>query len=140
MATRLKGTPALRRRMRAIGLAFKPIGAEWAETAADLGNAAVPVRTGRLRTSHRKRNATMKRATVVAHFTSTFVDGGTAPHRIEPKRAGRLRFQEGGRTIFARKVNHPGARAQPYKERVAREALRRTPMADILIKEWNEAA
>lgn len=42
--------------------------------------------------------------------------GVTKPHTIIPKRKKALRFESGGKTIFAKKVNHPGSRitAQPY--------------------------
>jgi hypothetical protein len=42
--------------------------------------------------------------------------------------------------VFARKVHHRGARAQPFKKRIAREGLQRTPMAQELINLWNKAA
>lgn len=36
--------------------------------------------------------------------------GQTAPHLILPKKASVLRFEAGGKTVFARKVNHPGSK------------------------------
>ena len=46
---------------------------------------------------------------------ATFVHNGTKPHPIYPKKAGGvLVFQIGGKTVFARKVNHPGTKAQPF--------------------------
>lgn len=42
------------------------------------------------------------------------VEYGTAPHVILPKHGEFLVFNIGGRRIYARKVNHPGTRAQPY--------------------------
>jgi hypothetical protein len=45
---------------------------------------------------------------------ASYVEGGTAPHVIEPRRAGALRFQIGGRTVFATKVNHPGTQPKPF--------------------------
>jgi hypothetical protein len=51
-------------------------------------------------------------------FYGGFVRGGTAPHEIRPKKVGgSLVFQIGGRTIFAKKVNHPGTKANPYHKR-----------------------
>ena len=52
--------------------------------------------------------------------------GGTTPAReILPRRASVLAFQKGGKIIFARRVNHPGARipARPFM-RPALEASR----------------
>jgi len=41
------------------------------------------------------------------------VEFGTAPHIIRPKGKA-LKFKAGGKTIFAKKVNHPGTRATPF--------------------------
>jgi len=44
-----------------------------------------------------------------------YVEFGTAPHTIKPKKAdGVLVFKAGGQTVYAKVVNHPGTRAQPY--------------------------
>jgi hypothetical protein len=42
------------------------------------------------------------------------VEYGTKPHVIEAKPGKVLRFQVGDRTVYTRRVNHPGTRAQPY--------------------------
>lgn len=139
MATNLKGTNELRARLRAIQTSFKPIGREWADTTAGVAKPMVPVRTGRLRASIRRKNASMKLASVAAHFTAFFVDAGPKAHTIVPKKANRLAFQVEGRTVFARKVSHPGYRPRPFRERAATEGLRRTPMAQQMIKLWNSA-
>lgn len=136
----LKGGPELKRRLAAIKLAFKPIGRQWADETAKAGRTMVPVRTGRLRKSIRRKNATQKRATVAAHYTAYFIDKGTVPHDIKAKRAKGLVFEGRHGTIFARKVHHRGIKARPFRERMAHEGLRRTPMADAIIKQWNAAA
>ena len=82
----------------------------------------------------------MKKATVSAHYTATFVDGGTKAHDITAKTGGTLAFTGSNGPVFARKVHHRGARAKPFKQRAAREALRRNPMAQELIDLWNKAA
>jgi hypothetical protein len=47
----------------------------------------------------------------VAHL----VEFGTAAHRIEPKRKGKvLAFEVGGETVFTTRVDHPGAQAKPF--------------------------
>lgn len=51
-----------------------------------------------------------------------FVHNGTPPHIIRPRRASVLRFQVGGRTVFARVVNHPGYRGDPFLTRALRDA------------------
>lgn len=39
---------------------------------------------------------------------------GTRPHVITPKKARVLRFQTGGKTIYAAVVHHPGTRARHF--------------------------
>lgn len=134
----LKGSDQLRARLRAIGTAFKPIGREWADNTAGVAKPLVTFRTGRLRRSIRRKNATMKRATVAGHYTAFFVDAGTKKHTIVPKGGG-LYFTDRGRTVFAKKVEHPGSRPQPFRQRAAEEGLRRTPMAEYMIKLWNSS-
>jgi hypothetical protein len=52
--------------------------------------------------------------TATAHYAAA-VHEGTRPHVIRPRRAGGvLAFDMGGRTVFARSVNHPGTRARPF--------------------------
>lgn len=43
-----------------------------------------------------------------------YVEFGTKPHVITPKNKKFLVFKSGGRTVFAKKVNHPGTRAYNY--------------------------
>jgi len=44
------------------------------------------------------------------------VHDGARPHRIEARNARALRFTVGGQVRFARAVNHPGQRPQPFFE------------------------
>jgi hypothetical protein len=41
---------------------------------------------------------------------------------------------------FARKVNHPGTKPQPFLLPGAKAALARGGFRDIIVKEWNAAA
>jgi len=137
----LKGGRELRARLNAISESFKPIGRNWADDTARLARARVPVRTGRLRQSIRRRNASKKRATVVAHYTAFFVDKGPKAHDIKARRAKGLVFEgRGGRTIFAKKVRHRGYAGRPFRAQAAREALDRNPAAEEIIRAWNRAA
>jgi hypothetical protein len=136
----LKGSRELRARLRAIKLTFKPAGKEWADETARIAKTMVPSKTGRLRGSIRRRNATQRKATVVAHYTAYFIDKGTKAHSEKPKKAKALRFERGGNTIFSRKVDHPRTAARPFRERAAREGLRRRPLAGQIVKQWNDAA
>jgi hypothetical protein len=54
------------------------------------------------------------------------VHEGARPHVIRPRNARALRFEIGDRVVFARRVNHPGQRAQPF----LRDAVDRTVSAD----------
>jgi hypothetical protein len=139
---KLKGSRELKARLRAISQSFKPIGKKWADDTAKLARARVPQRTGRLRQSIRRKNASQKRATVVAHYTAYFVDKGPRPHTIKARRGrkGLLIFEGRSDTIFAPKVRHRGYRGRPFRHRAAMEALERNPMAEEVIKAWNAAA
>lgn len=44
-----------------------------------------------------------------------FLEYGTRAHKIRPKRAKALRFTgRSGQPVFAREVNHPGTKADPF--------------------------
>ena len=42
------------------------------------------------------------------------VEFGTSPHVIKPKKKKALKFKMDNKTIFAKKVMHPGTEAQPW--------------------------
>jgi hypothetical protein len=139
----LKGTEDFKRRLKAVSLAFKPIGRRWADTAVDIGTPLLPVRPGsmragdkhepgRLRRSIRRKAATQRKAVVAAHFTAYFIDAGVKPHSMTKRSKGQ------DRTVFAPK--HPGYRSRPFRGHIAHESLRRHPMAETLIGEWNAGA
>lgn len=78
------------------------------------------------------------------------VEHGTRPHVILPKRAKALAWGGartlGGRvrsgsapTNFARRVNHPGTKAQPFLIPGLEKALRIVGL-DKIVERWNEAA
>lgn len=87
--------------------------------------ADVPVRTGNLgrtigegpivftgpRTVHGSVDATADYA--------LYVHEGTRAHVIRPVKAQALRFQIGGRTVFAKLVRHPGTKARPFLRNAA---------------------
>jgi HK97 gp10 family phage protein len=43
-----------------------------------------------------------------------YVDQGTRPHLILPRTKKMLAFQINGKWVFAKRVNHPGTKAQPF--------------------------
>ncbi len=47
----------------------------------------------------------------------TFVNFGTKPHIIRPRRASVLRFEKEGAIVFAKVVRHPGTKANPFVDR-----------------------
>ena len=136
----ITGGNALRARMKAVGLAFKPVGKAWADKTAQKAKPRVPQRTGRLRASIKRKSATQKRATVVGHFTAYFIDAGVRPHEIKPKQGKRLVFQGARGTVFARKVHHRGYGARPFRARSANEALAETWDKDAIVDAWNKGA
>jgi HK97 gp10 family phage protein len=75
----------------------------------------VPVKTGKLRTSLAIQVGANS-VTIGPHTDyAGFVEFGTKPHVIRPKKPGGvLVFTVGGVKVFTRKVNHPGTHAQPY--------------------------
>jgi phage gpG-like protein len=84
----------------------------------NLSGRVLRVRTGRLRSS----------VTTAVSGSGTDLEGrvgtnvpygavhefGARPHAIFPLRARRLRFQTGGRVVFSRRVQHPGAPPRPW--------------------------
>ncbi|GGZ23254.1 hypothetical protein GCM10010387_15460 [Streptomyces inusitatus] len=54
------------------------------------------------------------------HYATRFVLDGTRPHLIRPRRKRALRFEVGGRVVFAALVRHPGTRANNFLLRALR--------------------
>lgn len=50
------------------------------------------------------------------------VHDGSPRHEIRPRRGRYLRFTVGGRVVFARVVNHPGYRGDPFLTNALRDA------------------
>lgn len=88
-----------------------------------------PVDTGRLRSSIRMqppRLFSLRPSVTVGSdvFYAPFVNDGTRPHQIRPRRAQVLRFTVGGQVVFARVVNHPGTKPNPFLDRALQEIAR----------------
>jgi len=79
--------------------------------------ALVPVKTGKLR---RSLSIKVESSKVIIGPNETqapyagYVEFGTRPHEILPKKGKYLVFTVGGKKVFATKVNHPGTQPQPY--------------------------
>ena len=60
------------------------------------------------------------------------VSTGTRPHEIRPRQpGGTLRFQWHGKTVYFKKVNHPGTQANTWWT----DSLRR--ISDMSQRAWN---
>lgn len=87
-----------------------------------------PVNTGRLRSSERLTfnlggNRQSFRVSTNVDYAA-YVHDGTRPHVIRPNRRQALKFRIGGRTVYAKYVNHPGTRARPFLDRALEEVSR----------------
>lgn len=137
----LKGSPELKRRLKAIGLVFKPVGRRWADITVVEMRRRIPKKTGHTAASIRRKNATQRRATVVGSFVTNFIDAGVKAHDVTAKGKTLHGFAgRGGNTIFAKKVHKARIAPRRFKRASAEEALRQNPMAIELTKLWNEAA
>ena len=77
-----------------------------------------PVKTGELRASLFSRQTSPYRMEIGATAPHAIpVHQGTRPHIIRPVRASVLRFEVGGKIVFARMVRHPGTRPNPFVKR-----------------------
>lgn len=86
----------------------------------------VPVDTGRLRASIRiesRRTLTLRSVYTIGSDVeyAKYVNDGTRPHIIRPRRAKALRFRVGGRIVYASVVHHPGTKARPFLDDALRQ-------------------
>jgi hypothetical protein len=136
----LVGAKQLRSRFKAVEKAPKGMMRELGLRAVSNQKHLSPVRTGNLRrTIHLDSASATEAVTVASAKYASAVEFGTGPHIIRPKRRKVLRFKTGGSVIFARFVNHPGTRAQPFMVPGARKALDDMGVKAI-VKAWNGAA
>ena len=126
--------------MKAIRTVFKPVGKNWAEDTKNLASRRVKVRSGRTKATIRVRNASMRRAAVEAREGARFLEAGAQAHDIKARKFEAMKFGPSGQPHFAKKVHHPGAPKQPFLRNSGADALKRNPMAEELIKLWNQAA
>ena len=86
----------------------------------------VPVRTGRLRQSihietHGKEYHVVAGSRIA--YYAPYVEFGTRPHIILPRRAKVLRFEVRGQVVYARYVHHPGTKPQYFMRRAAERTI-----------------
>jgi hypothetical protein len=84
-----------------------------------------PERTGFLRRNVRMSVEGLTGRVISQAPYSAYVEFGTRPHMIFPRRARALWFEVGGRTVFARYVHHPGTKGQFFMRRALQDALNR---------------
>ena len=92
-----------------------------------------PVRTGRLRDSIRVARIGRFRLVGPTVPYAPYVEFGTRPHVIRPRRARALRFEVEGRTVFAMYVRHPGFRGRFFVRRSVEAVMREIP--DLFARE-----
>ena len=147
----IKGLPQLLARLQAI----KPnpnLMRTLAMSAVAEQKRLVPRKTGNLGRSIGVRRVTATSAETVATANyAAAVELGTRPHTIVPRRRKALRFapggsgtlsgrpRAGGAVVFAKRVRHPGTRAQPYMLPGALKAVEKLG-ADVIVKAWDGAA
>lgn len=151
MSATLKGLPQLRARLEAI----KPnpqLMRELALQAVAEQKRLVPRKTGNLGRSINVGRVTDRSAETLARANyAAHVEFGTRAHTIVPRRKKALRFapagsgrlsgspRKGGSVIFAKRVRHPGTKAQPFMLPGAVRAVQRLG-ADFIVKLWDRAA
>ena len=113
----------------------------------------VPRKTGNLGRSITLGSVTPTRAETVARASyAAYVERGTKAHIIRPKTKKVLRWaadgsgrlsgavRTGGNVRFAKRVRHPGTKAQPFMLPGARKAVEGVGLKTVIITSWNEAA
>ena len=72
-----------------------------------------PVDKGRLKTSIKVK---VKDGVLTFYMVdyAVYVEFGTKPHIIKPKTKKSLAWKDGNRKVFAKSVQHPGTRPQPF--------------------------
>lgn len=94
-----------------------------------------PVDKGRLRNSIKVRPTTDGIIIGMVDY-GKFIEFGTIPYVIYPNKKQALKFKEGNDTIFAKKVNHPAIRPNPFIRNTLRYKLPRIVISNI-VRELN---
>jgi hypothetical protein len=153
MPAEIRGIPQLRARIEAItpnaGLLRKV-----ALLAVREQKLLAPRKTGNLaRTIHLGAVTPTRAETIASADYAAYVEQGTRPHEIRPRNRKALRWaadgasarlsgtpRSGGRVRFAKRVMHPGTRAQPFMVPGAQKAVEGAGLKAAVVKEWNDAA
>ncbi len=136
----LLGAKELAARMDALKLTFERVSRQWNDDTVRLAKARVPVRTGKTQRSIRRRSSTKKTSTVTVSWPGRVVESDVKEHTIMARKGSVLKFQSGGRTIFAKKVLKRAQPGRPFLAPSAAQSLNDSLLRDQLIKAWNDAA
>lgn len=151
MSVTIKGLPQLRSRFEAIkpnpnlmrNLALTAVAEQKRLVPRKTGNLGRSIGIGRVTATYAETKATANYA--------AFVELGTKAHTIVPRNRKALRWpaagsatlagrvSSGGQAIFAKRVRHPGTRAQPFMVPGAKRAVEALG-AEPIVKAWNDAA
>jgi hypothetical protein len=139
---KLRGARELRARFKALRQVFKPLGRDWADRTVRTAKGRVRVKSGATKASIRRKHATQRKAAVVAGRGARFLDKGTTPHVIRPKKFAAMAFPHSktGQPVFTKRVKHPGGRKYPFLRVSARDELRSSENINHVIRQWNGAA
>jgi hypothetical protein len=151
------GMRGLQRRLKAIGRTPDELLADWPMRT--IRNAKVSHRphkkTGLTERSIQPGRRGKDEATVQAGGASVFLEYGTRPHTIVPRRARMLAWAPDAANrrlsgairkgvaskdlIFARRVHHPGTKADPFLVPAGQDALEEFLGQDPVQRLWNKA-
>lgn len=152
MAENIRGMAALNRRLRAITKTEKMMAAIGLSAVAN-AKLTVARKTGNLGRSIRMTELTPESVRIVAGARyAAYVEHGTRAHEITPNAKKALRFaasasgrrlsgspRRGAQVVFAKRVHHPGTRAQPFLIPGALKAVKDAG-ANVIVSEWNGAS
>jgi hypothetical protein len=137
----LQGADGLRARLAALPGVRLPIGRSWGTETVRQARQRIRVRTGKTRDTLRLASATEEGARIEGSRVAVILDRGAQAHDISAKPGGTLAFDlPGGLTVFAKKVHKPRQQGDGFLGQSAREGLRKTHMADELVRAWNGAS
>jgi hypothetical protein len=156
----LKGYSQLQARLKAVGSSGTGMMQMLGLSVVREAKLIVPRKTGNLGRSIHLRSHSATQATVEASANyAAFVEFGTRAHEITPRvklalawapgvAGGKFRRLTGstrrgvgsGDMTFAKRVSHPGTKANPFLEDGAKKAVAGSGLKDIIVKAWNGAA
>jgi hypothetical protein len=98
------------------------------------GNLARAIGRGLFRVQTRPHGVTGLLGVGGEAYYARYLEYGTRPYTIVPRRAKALSFTVGGETIFARRVQHPGLKPHPFWFPSWRDVLTGPPSAETRLR------